>query len=198
MRLLLNILVLARADWSSCFAEFQHFEADYYRGVRCDVRHRVRFDWERYALRVRPVDAPVRATICAPMSCTSEMVGRVIAPRFVVPDFREVDVASWPRLGLEVFVDEDGHDVAVSALRTAENCTWGDWLELVWVRFDESLEDCERVARTARDLGIPLTLYQVVDSGQRDAAYRMSSAHMTCAQRFWAAETAVKFRLNPG
>ena len=56
------------------------------------------------------------------------------------------------------------------------SCGWGGWLELVWVRFEESWLS---MAELARDQ--PITAYQVVDSGVGNLSYRTSHAFATFA-----------------
>ena len=89
MRLLALLAASLRADWSGCLTALDAAVDDYRRGVRCEARFRVSFDWTLYAKRVRPV-APTTARsvlVCVPSTCTPEMVGRYIGPAFSVDGF---------------------------------------------------------------------------------------------------------------
>ena len=68
----------ALADWQSCLADLGKHELAFFHGKRCDVAFVVHFDWPRYAKRVRTVEAVDSLSICAPVSCTAEMVTAVV------------------------------------------------------------------------------------------------------------------------
>ena len=79
------------------------------RGALCPgLRYKVRFDAKEFLCRVHFCDEsipiPAAATVCAPVSCTPEMVGRFVFPQFHIPGFDVRNMAGWPKLDTEVFV----------------------------------------------------------------------------------------------
>lgn len=66
---------------------------------------------------------------------------------------------------------------AATPADAAASCSFGGWLEFVWVRFDESFEAVLPLVRQS-----PVTFYQVVDSGRAHPSYRTPAAvrNITC------------------
>ena len=117
---------MVRSDWQNCLSEVlkgEHARFDgeqcetagsqgakcanrrdhaHFRAQNCEATFDVRFEWSVYSRRVRRVQAPESVSVCVPASCTPEMVGRLVAPRYVLADFNQADVRAWPRLGTEV------------------------------------------------------------------------------------------------
>ena len=95
------------SQWQACLTAVHRHLGVYMRGRRCEAQHEVRFDWSAYTRRVRATPgAPNLAYVCAPEVCSSEMVGRYVAPLFLLADFDPKEARLWPRLGTEVVVED--------------------------------------------------------------------------------------------
>ena len=94
MRMQVALVVASARDWADCITAVH--SASWSTPCRA---YMVDFDWEVYGSRLgrQPRGVPRTVRVCAPESCTEEMVARYVAPVEVLEEFSPESSVTWRR-----------------------------------------------------------------------------------------------------